>query len=92
MTDLESFQTAATLHAQRLKALTADAKQLRAHWDKLGLPGAASAAAPLTNDDLANYATLCSVLQDFMDNVSVSAGDRRGVMERVASKPVVNGY
>ena len=90
--DLAVFQTAAVLHAQRLKVLISDAKQLRAYWDKVGLPGAESATAPLATADLTNYATLLSTLQDMMDNVAVSAGDRRGVMERVATKGVVNGY
>ena len=90
--DLAVFQTAATLHAQRLKMLISDAKQLRACWDKLGLPAGESATAPLATNDLTNYATLAGVLQDLMDNVAVSAGDRRGVMERVATKAVVNGY
>ena len=90
--DLAFFQTAAVLHAARLKQLVSDAKALRAYWDKIGLPGVESATNPLTNNDLANYATLLSTLQDYMDNVAVSAGDRRGVMERVATKPVTNGY
>lgn len=90
--DLAIWQAAAVLNAQRLKFLVAEAKQLRATWDKLALPGTETAAAPLANTDLSNYATLLNVLQDFMDNVSVAAADRRGVMERVATRPVVNGY
>ena len=90
--DLAAFQTAAIAHAQKLKFLVAEARQLRAYWDKLGLPGSESATTPLATADLTNYATLVGVLQDLMDNVAVSAGDRRGVMERVATRAVVNGY
>ena len=90
--DLAIFQTAAVQHAQRLKLLLEDARMLRAYWDKLGLPAGESATAPLATADLTNYATLAGVLQDLMDNVAVSAADRRGVMERVATKAVVNGY
>lgn len=90
--DLAIFQTAAVLHAKRLKLLVEDARQLRAYWDKLALPGTESATAPLSNTDLTNYATLASALQNLMDGTLVTAADRRGVMERVATTAVVNGY
>ena len=90
--DLAVFQTAATAHAQRLKILIADARQLRSYWDKLALPGAEAATAPLATADLTNYATLLGVLQDRMDNVAVAGGEGRGGMERVATRAVVNGY
>ncbi len=87
--DLQNFQASAVLHAQSLKKLITQAKELRAFWDKLNLSGSSdSAAAPLINNDLANYATLCSALQDFSDNIAVAAGDRRGIFERIASTPV----
>lgn len=88
--DLQYFQNAAVVHAQNLKKLITQAKELRAFWDKMALPGSDTAQAPLANADLANYATLCSVLQDFADNAAVSAGDRRSVMERIATKPISN--
>lgn len=86
--DLQYFQNAAVVHAQQLKKLVTQAKELRAYWDKLSLPGSETAQAPLVNNDLSNYATLCSVLQDLVDNVAVSAGDRRSVIERVAIRPI----
>ena len=86
--DLVIFQSAAVNHAQSLKRLITQAKELRAFWDKIALPGAETATAPLSNTDLANYATLCNVLQDLMDNVAVTAGDRRAILERVATLPV----
>jgi hypothetical protein len=86
--DLAQFQTAATAHAKLLKKVITEAKELRSYWDKLGLPGAENAAAPLSNADLTNYATLCSMLQDFSDSVAVAAADRRGVIERLATNPI----
>lgn len=86
--DLAQFQTAAMAHAKILKKLITEAKELRAYWDKLGLPGSEAATAPLVNNDLINYATLCGILQDLADNVAVAAADRRGVIERLATNPI----
>lgn len=86
--DLASFQSAAQAHAKLLKKLVTEARELRAFWDKMALPGAETATGPLSNTDLTNYATLCSTLQDFNDNVLVPAADRRGVIERLATNPI----
>lgn len=86
--DLAKFQDAATQHAKMFKKLVTEGKELRAFWDKLALPGAETATSPLINTDLANYATFCSILQDFCDNVAVSAADRRQVIERIATNPI----
>lgn len=86
--DLALFQSAAVAHAKLLKKIVTEAKELRAFWDKTALPGIENATAPLANADLINYATLCSVLQDFCDSVAVSAGDRRQVIERIATNPI----
>ena len=86
--DLAVFQTAAVEHAKKVKQLMHEAKMLRNYWDKIGLPGTETATAPLANADLINYATLCSALQDFADNVAVLPGDRRGVIERVATTAI----
>ena len=87
--DLQYFHNAAVVHAQNVKKLVSQAKELRAFWDKLDLFNSLDTAqAPLVNNDLSNYASFCSVLQDLMDNVAVAAADRRGVVERVATTPV----
>lgn len=86
--DLAQFQTAAAAHAKLLKKLITEAKELRSFWDKIGLPGTESATAPLANADLTNYATFCTTLQDMVDNVAVAAGDRRAVIERLATNPI----
>ena len=87
--DLQRFQTDAVVHAQNLKKLVTQAKELRAFWDKLNLTASSdNAQAPLLGSDLANYATLCSSLQDFSDNIAVAAGDRRGIFERIATTPI----
>ena len=87
--DLAVFQTAAVEHARAFKRALHEAKMLLDLWDKLALPGSETAAAPLSNTDLTNYATLCAVLQDLADNVAVTAADRRGVIERVGTIAVV---
>lgn len=86
--DLAKFQAAAQDHARMMKKVLDQAREIRTYWDKLGLPGGEVATTPLVNNDLINYATFCSILQDLADNVQVSAGDRRAVIERVASTPI----
>ena len=86
--DLAKFQNSATILAQNLKKVITQAKELRSFWDKIGLPGTETAALPLTNTDLTNFATLLQTLQDFSDNIAVTAGDRRAIFERVATTPV----
>jgi|SRR6266853_2682438 len=87
--DLAKFQNSSIIHAQNLKKIITQAKELRAFWDKLALVSSPdTAAAPLLNSDLANYATLLQTLQDFADNVAVTAGDRRAIFERIATTPI----
>lgn len=86
--DLQYFQNAAVVHAQALKKVVTQARELRAFWDKLALPGGDTAQAPLINTDLINYATLCSTLQDYCNNLPIVAGDREAIIERIATRAV----
>ena len=91
--DLKIFQNNAAQHARDLKNLVTQGQELLSYWQKLdlsndanGIPG--EVLSPLVKADLANYVNLCSALVDFCDNVQVSAGDRRGVIERVGTQPI----
>ena len=91
--DLKQFHIEAVLHAKNLKKLLNQGKELRDFWDKTDcLNNADAVGAPVVKNDLINYATLLEKLKDFADNVAVSAGDRRAVIERVATTPVSKSY
>jgi hypothetical protein len=86
--DMKHFVSAAADLAKDIKRVTNKAKELRDFWDKLDLLNNDDAIElPLTKGDMTNMATLCTALQNFCDNVAVTAADRRQVIERVGTQP-----
>lgn len=88
--DLNVYQQAAILLARRMKDVVSEAKQLNDFWIKLNLGATTDIpAAPQDMNDLLLFQSFLGALANFMDNVAVTAGDRRQVIERMATAAVV---
>ncbi len=91
--DVEEFVSALGIHAAKLKTMAGEAKRLDDYYNKLDINTAITnnpewVKAPLTDADIMNYVIMLRAMADFLDNVRVTASDRRQVMERVGSSPL----
>ncbi len=92
--DADRFVAAVAKHASELLTLVEDSRSLIAFEDGLDLNGALIAGTVVvpgvqTKEEIADYLTLCGALLDFIDNVAVSAVDRRQVAIIMGREPVI---